>query len=150
MLRAAFKNNPDVKIVIINPRMLVFFLQRAKEEGRQGKVTLMVGQKEIEAKRYRSQEQAFPDHLTVRSLPPFFDGLSGTEVRQALKDAALKRCEGSIRKLHEALDYVEDPLERELIVRALIRGWKIADAAAARFRPAKKGEKKSTKKGLKK
>ena len=115
---------------LTNPGFLWSYLARAKESGERGLANLVIGEKEALEQRYAEQLEAFSSHLQLLAIPEKKGGLSGTQVREAVRTAALSDTAEAWQTLHQALEYVNQKDRRTQLIRALIREWKRVDRIA--------------------
>jgi hypothetical protein len=122
----------SIQVHQVNTANLWRYLDNAMREGAEGKITLVVGQKEIDEGRYNDQLARYGSHLELAPFEMQAGGLSATQIRQWVKD-------GDVVKLREAYSFIPNEIERESIVQQMLREWKAVDEKAqellARKRP---------------
>ncbi|MCB0329177.1 MAG: hypothetical protein KDD70_05925 [Bdellovibrionales bacterium] len=102
----------------LSPREFWSYVREAKREGRPGKVRLAVGKKEIDEGRYSDQFARYGSHVEALTIEMQKDGVSGTEMKTALRNLALHGDEGSYQHLRYGFDYMPAGKRSEFIHRA--------------------------------
>jgi hypothetical protein len=108
------------------------YLARATRRNSRGEVALIMGQKEIEEGRYRKQLERFRGYVRPHAIDMQRDGLSATDVRQAIK--MVHNGMGNLEAylfLQQALEFIP-PKERDRIIGQLIKEWSAVEKAVAR------------------
>ena len=60
------------------------YLKTAQELGESGHINLVVGEKELAEDRFGPQLNEYPDHLRQVAIPLKHEGISGTQMRDAI------------------------------------------------------------------
>lgn len=106
------------------------YFRRMHEAGGREPVSVLMGQKEISSGRYKEMKRRLGDRLRVISLDMQRDGLSGTDVRQAIRSLYENGDEDSYNFLRRALDYIPRK-ELDRVIGRLLHEWQLVDAKAA-------------------
>ena len=122
MFRAALPKT--AQLYFVSPDQLWGHIEDARVEDREGKVKLLIGQKEIEQGRYKSQFAEYEQWLEPLSIELQGGGISGTEVRQRVRAAALHPSDDTRRAVSEALSYIPKDRTRERIARKMITEYR--------------------------
>lgn len=128
---------PDVDVHQVSTVLLWKYLETAQRYGLEGKIKLVVGQKEIDEDRYNEQIGRFGSHLELAPIALQAGGISATEIRALVKEAA----DGSrpaVAKLNSAYAFIENELERKNIILEMVREWKAVDEKAQSLLAQKK------------
>ena len=108
----------EIDVSVMEVAKLWSYLETARELEKVGKINLVVGDKEVgEVNRYRDQEERYSDFLRLVPVPLKQEGVSGTELRQAV----VRHLEGdanAIDTINQGLFFVPES-ERPRIVTAL-------------------------------
>jgi hypothetical protein len=121
----------SVQVHQVNTVNLWRYLDKAMRDGAEGKITLVVGQKEIDEGRYNEQLARYGSHLELAPFEMQAGGLSATQIRQWIKDE-------DVVKLREAYSFIPNEIDREGIIQHMIREWKAVDEKAQSLLPKKK------------
>lgn len=106
------------------------YLSRAQQAGEAGKVKRVVGQKEMDEKRFDYEFEKYGSHLEPLVVPMQNGGISGTDVRNALKASVLgTAAEKKVAKevLEAALASIPTAKDRAAIMMQMIAEWKAVD-----------------------
>jgi hypothetical protein len=109
------------------------YLNRAKKRERHGEAALIMGQKEMEEGRYRKQLERFRGYVRPHPIDMQHDGLSSTEVRQAIRmvNDGMGNLEAYLF-LQRAFDFIP-PKERDRIIGKLAKELSWVEKAVARL-----------------
>lgn len=121
----------------INTLDLWKYLALAKSLNLAGKIRLVVGQKEVDEGRYDFQLSQYSDHLELAPLPLQEGGISATQIRKLIKDAALGS-KTARQELENHYGFIQSEWKRTQIVRGLLREWKALDKKAQELLAEKK------------
>jgi hypothetical protein len=119
------------KIAFAETSAFMGYLKGAEEEGRRGKVALLMGEKELVAGRYDELLKRYPDHLRAMPMAMQAGGLSATRVRAAIESLHERGDKASYDFLCEAYAFLP-PKVRKGIIGRLLWEWGLAVAAAER------------------
>ena len=111
------------------------YLRRARQDKAQGKVRLVVGQKEMAQHRYDHQFQEFKEQLEPLIVKMQEGGISATQVRAALKDyirGTAARKKAAKKTLDAALVSIPEEAERGKLLARMVAEWKTVDAVVHR------------------
>ncbi len=132
LLRAGLKD-VDAEIAIVNPGFFWSYVRTAKAQSFPGKIKLVVGEKEVTEGRYTLQLQELGEQFELLSIPLTQNGLSATQVRNALKTAVLgNRTEQlqAMATLDQAFGYLSNDIERRQAIQEALSQWKKLDEVA--------------------
>lgn len=104
------------------------YLNWARARNLEGNIFFMMGQKEMKAGRYRQQLERFKTHLVPHPLPMQLGGMSGTQVRQAIKSLHERGDLASYYFLLSAFAFVPKKMQDPIIGQSL-KEWAQAHAA---------------------
>lgn len=135
----------EIIVTMVSTRHFRNYLHAAKTAGLPGKIKLVVGEKEVAEGRYDDLLKEFGGQFELQPVALKEDGLSATQVRDALKIAATGKKaerEGAIAKLNQAFSYIESDTARKRAINKAIRRWQEVDEAVQPLvvaTPRKKG-----------
>lgn len=122
----------DAEVVMINPGYFWSYLRTAKALDLPGKIKLVVGEKEITEGRYALQVQELGSHFELQAIALKENGLSATQVREALKAAAIgdkSEKPQAMLVLDKAFSYLPR-LARKRAIKEAIKQWNQLDEVA--------------------
>lgn len=127
--------NGAAPVYILNPGTLWSYLKIAQATGAQGQVKVVMGQKEWDRARYDDQLEEHAVVLDKLVVDMQSEGISGTQVRRALRDFVLEAGEkrqAALAVLEAALAEIPTKKRRKQLLNKLAKEWEAADSAAQR------------------
>lgn len=135
ILRAAL--GPNAKVFPISTaRLWKDYLPVAKAQNLPGKIVLAVGKKEIDAGRYDTQISEFGNQLSLLPIAEQEGGLSGTQVREALKAihyGSPKEAASARKLLESSMSGIQDESTRKALIEEILAEWKKVDETAVKL-----------------
>jgi hypothetical protein len=128
MLKSAL--GPDVEVVLAETADFRRYVTEAQQAGLTGKIRYVVGQKEIDQRRYDAMFESLATHLEPLVVEMQEDGISATQVRGALKQYALAGATGPLPSVLERALSVFAKQDRDSFLREMVQRWQQVDQAA--------------------
>lgn len=122
-----------VHVQLADPRTFWRYMNRNRDRKREGRVALIMGQKEIDESRFKQQFGRFADYIVPHVVEMQGGGVSATAVRQlGIRRLYETRYEDAYDFLWSAFGYIPEK-ERNRVIGRLIAEWKRVDNAVRRL-----------------
>lgn len=128
-------------ISVISTSILRDYLRRAKEAEEKLPIVIALGEKEKGSGRYDGDFKNYAGLLTAEYIPLQANGIDGTSVRRAIRDAALYNSSEALDVIKEAFAYIKDGSTRDLLISELIEEFRALHNKVVPLIEVKKKEK---------